>query len=183
MMRRAFAFVALPLLLAGVGCSRGPERAPLSGKVSIDGVPIRFGAVVVTSQDETVSTSGAIADDGTFLVPDAPVGPVLISVSVPDRPNAMLPSGGKVTPKMSEQLAKQAPQTGEMPPELATAAASVPPIPSAYQFPKSSGLTTTVAKEGSTYDVKMTSAPAAGGAGGGQPRPPGLPPNMPWPPK
>lgn len=52
------------LLLAG-GCSRGPKRVPVSGKVLIDGEPLRFGSIVFVPEEGRQS-SGTLDSEGRF---------------------------------------------------------------------------------------------------------------------
>jgi hypothetical protein len=56
-----FAFVAL------IGCDNRPRRVPVSGKVLIDGEPLKFGAVVFVPEGGR-SSSGTLDSNGHFVL-------------------------------------------------------------------------------------------------------------------
>jgi hypothetical protein len=60
-------FFSLPLLvlLFATGCDSRPTRVPVSGKVLIDGEPLKFGAVVFVP-DGGRQSAGIIDDTGNF---------------------------------------------------------------------------------------------------------------------
>ena len=87
----------LPLLLAGVcGCGR---TATITGKVTCQGRPVRYGSVTFLSADKTVP-SCAIESDGSYTIEGVPTGVVQVGVASPD------PSRGRST------AAPQAGRTG-----------------------------------------------------------------------
>jgi len=62
--------------LVFVGCSRreytGPERYPLTGKVTYDGQPIDWGSIsFLPTSPDTQRVSGGLITDGTYSVPEA----------------------------------------------------------------------------------------------------------------
>ena len=58
--------VLLTLTVAAIGCRKGgPELAPVTGKVTYQGKPLPFGAVVFLPESGRTST-GIIQPDGTF---------------------------------------------------------------------------------------------------------------------
>ena len=58
--------VLLTIAVAAIGCGRhGPELAPVNGKVTYQGKPLPFGAIVFLPESGRTST-GDIQPDGTF---------------------------------------------------------------------------------------------------------------------
>lgn len=78
----------LVLVLCGCG---GPRTAPVSGQVIQDGVPVGFGTIGFLSEEDGRATSGMLRPDGTYRVPDAPVGPVIITVQTYPLPPQVQP--------------------------------------------------------------------------------------------
>jgi hypothetical protein len=70
---RSFILVAAA---AVAGCGDKDARAPVSGKVTVAGKgPLAGGSIrFVSAADPNRSSSGQIKSDGTYMVPDAPVG-------------------------------------------------------------------------------------------------------------
>ena len=65
--RRQFCCLAF-LLVVATGCSDGrPKRVPVSGKVLIDGEPLKFGAVMFVP-DTGRASSGTLNADGHFVL-------------------------------------------------------------------------------------------------------------------
>ena len=65
--------VLLPLALLA-GCGRGPERAPVEGKVLFEGEPLRFGTVMFQPPGGQPSQA-RIRPDGTFTMETFGHGP------------------------------------------------------------------------------------------------------------
>ena len=76
--------VAGILLIALAGC--GPGRGKLSGTVTFQGKPLRFGTVLVLGGDG-IPKSGQI-EDGGFTANDIQPGPVKVAVTSPDPANS-----------------------------------------------------------------------------------------------
>jgi len=64
--------------LAAAGCGSreytGPQRFPLSGKVTADGQPVQMGVISFVPEDKTGRVSGGPIKDGAYSVPE-PMGP------------------------------------------------------------------------------------------------------------
>ncbi|WP_197527711.1 hypothetical protein [Posidoniimonas polymericola] len=54
------------VLLTQLGCSSHPSVAPVSGKVTLDGEPLRFGSVMFQAVSGGQPATGKIQEDGTF---------------------------------------------------------------------------------------------------------------------
>jgi hypothetical protein len=149
---RAGAIGLLALALGVVaGCSQG--KASVSGKVKLkDGTPVSAGNVAFWTDDKHLVES-ALSPDGSYTVPDAPVGPVKITVRPPPQ---ML--GGR-PPVMT----KPPPGLGGMPADKAGADAAPPPtppkvvpIPDRYTKYETTPETYTVTKGGAqTHDITL----------------------------
>lgn len=99
---------ATPLVLAALfsplGCSSHPAVAPVSGKVTLDGEPLRFGSVMFQAVSGGQPATGTIQQDGTFslstfssddgaIVGQHRVRVVCYSSQDPSRPEASGPAG------------------------------------------------------------------------------------------
>ncbi|MBA4063448.1 MAG: hypothetical protein C0501_07000 [Isosphaera sp.] len=134
-MRSRLGAVAACLALAG--CAKGPpEITTLSGRVTVDGKPVKSGVVNVVSEDDVVRTGGEIAADGTYRIVGAPVGPVKLSVSTEDFRVVQPEPGAGVKPRPN-------------PLYVAT--------PKKYETFDTAGLATTVPRGEATYDIELTS--------------------------
>jgi hypothetical protein len=87
-------------LLCVVGCassaSSGPKVGTLTGTVdNTNGAPIGAGVTVTATKDDTKMTYvGVTAADGTFKIPDVPVGSGVITLGT-------LPTGCSVPPALA----------------------------------------------------------------------------------
>ena len=126
-------------LLLAAGCGKGPpEITVLSGKVTIDGKPVKVGVVNVVSDDDVIRTAGDIAPDGSYSIVGAPVGPVKLSVSTEDF-KVILPepgSGAAAQPRANP---------------LYTA------TPKKYEKFETAGLATTVPRGKASFDIELKS--------------------------
>lgn len=96
----AIVFVSLLVGLAG-GCGNksGPERAVVSGKVTLDGVPVESGAISFAPTGETQGlTAGGTITGGEYKL-DAERGPIIGTHKV--RINAGKKTGRQVQAAMS----------------------------------------------------------------------------------
>jgi hypothetical protein len=139
------------------GC--GPNykaRATVKGKVTFANTNLTVGSVTFNGKDNVTGTA-SIDKNGNYVMNDAPLGDVTITVSVPSQPTGGLarggPSpfkppkdGGSVNPENPEQRISI---MGEMP-------ARVVPIPEKYANVQTSGLTYTVEKGEHTHDINLT---------------------------
>jgi hypothetical protein len=145
---RAFGgLLLLSLLALSVGC--GPNyraRGTVKGKVSFAGKDLTTGSVVFHGKDN-LTGSATIGADGSYVMNDAPLGDVKITVSVPK-----LPAGGM-------RHLKGAPVGPVMPgesPEAKKMPTHVVPIPEKYAKVETSGLTYTVKRGEQTHDLPLT---------------------------
>lgn len=123
-------------LLALAGCKKaGPEITLVTGRVTVDGKPLRSGRVTVTADDDIGRTSGPIIADGTYTLIGAAVGPSKFSVNTSDF-----------------KILLQEPDSGIKPgpnPDYV-------PIPARYDRPDTSGLAFTVPSGKAMYDIELT---------------------------
>ncbi len=132
------------LVCLAAGCS-GPTTGVLRGQVTYDGQPLSTGTITVACEDGRVA-SGNIRKDGTYNIPNAPAGPVHLSVAVPP-PAPVFAAIGKEGAKI--------PDAKELK-EMQQAQAKYVPLPPRYQDAKTSGLNTTVEPGEQTYDIALT---------------------------
>lgn len=64
---RCLSVSLLAAIVVSVGCSRLPELAPVSGRVTLDGKPLEFGGVMFQPERGPASTA-AIGKDGRFTL-------------------------------------------------------------------------------------------------------------------
>lgn len=138
-MRSRYGSAALAAcLVLACGCGKGgAEITVLSGRVTIDGKPVKVGMVNVVSDDDVTRTAGEIAPDGSYSIVGAPVGPVKLSVSTEDF-KVVLPEPG----------------SGAAPPRanpLYTA------TPKRYEKFETAMLATTVPRGKATFDIELKS--------------------------
>jgi hypothetical protein len=97
---------ASTLLFYGCGDSGGPKVGTMVGKISYKGAPLTNGIVQVYGSDGR-GGSGPIAADGTYIVADAPLGDIAITVkvlssSMPGMRKAQRPPGTPAMPGESD---------------------------------------------------------------------------------
>ena len=123
-------FLTLPLL----GC--GPDVIEVSGKVTFKGRPLSSGSVIFVGQDGQPKVS-AIAKDGSYLIKNAPIGPVKIGVaSHLTVPPGLNPLGKATSP-------------GGHPKD------DTEKIPERYKLPENSGLTCPVERGSHTFNIDL----------------------------
>lgn len=82
--RRSLLFFAL--LIAASGC--GQPTAQVSGGVAYKGKPLTSGVVVFVEQATNKATPPVyIQPDGSYFVPLAPIGPVIVLIETPTVPD------------------------------------------------------------------------------------------------
>jgi len=138
------------LFLSGCGGGAGP-RAKVKGKVTFNNKPVTAGTISFFGPDKR-SGSAQIKDDGSYEIPDAPVGEVIITVEAPDRSKMM----GRV------DQPQRPPGVGGMPADMdpgksgSLSPDKIVPVPTKYNSEKTSPLTYTVTNQDQEYDVKLT---------------------------
>lgn len=75
--RRAFGALLMTCVALTAGC--GPATTTAAGKVTFQGKPVVWGSVTLVAADGTVHQAG-IETDGTYEVPNFPVGPAKVGV-------------------------------------------------------------------------------------------------------
>jgi hypothetical protein len=114
----------------------------VSGKVILDGKPLK-GRGTVTFEGSKGGVSTLITSEGTYSLPDAPVGPVRITLGLgwsTDSGNGVVPSG---------------PPPKKAPKKVVAPAKPVKNIPEKYTNPQTSGLTYTVKPGEQTFDIVL----------------------------
>lgn len=140
----------LPVLgvVAVVGCG-GPATTDLTGRVTFNGKPVGAGTIVFTSADGVRQGSAALLDDGTFRMPDAPIGEVTVHVqtkqfrTLPKRD----PQGTQGAKGAESSVARG------LDPDLM--GNSYTPIPDRYERPDTSGLKLTVAPGSPRLEIEL----------------------------
>lgn len=107
---RILAVLSCLFLLSAVGCgSRGPEMAPVKGKVLYKGQPLKFGGVLFQPLKGEIA-HGEIQADGTFTLytnvegDGAIVGQHLVSVTCYEGQNPQAASSGDAEPMLGRLL-------------------------------------------------------------------------------
>jgi len=92
-----FRFFAAFLLLTVSGCASEEPRGSVTGKVSVDGVPLSEGTIYFENQAKGVALTGQIKPDGSFkLASYQGAGLVVGSYQVAISPEAMLMSADEI---------------------------------------------------------------------------------------
>ena len=144
--------VALAALNSGCG---GPQTAPLSGKVTYKGKPLTVGTVTVWADGDRYGV-GAIGNDGSYTIPDAPVGTVKIAVSVPDFGGGVQKKPGEKRPR-DDDKDKSAPdlQRGKTGGKDEDTGPPAVLIPAKYADPNTSGLTGVVSPNAPVHNIDI----------------------------
>jgi hypothetical protein len=145
---RGLPLAAVCLALTGLaGCK--PARATVTGKVTLNNKTLTGGTVSFVASKSLIG-SGAINQDGTYTVNDAPVGEVTITVQTP-------------MPTMGPMVSMKPPAgMGGMPAEMRPpgdqSAQPLPivPAPDKYKSAETSPLHFTVAKGNQSHDIELT---------------------------
>jgi hypothetical protein len=146
------------LLSASAGCTPGyKSRGTVKGQVTIGGKPLYAGTVTFTTADNR-GGSATIDQSGNYVMGDAPVGDVKVTVTVPKVGGMVGMMGGKAGPPKSPAGEMKDPnnpgQSGT--PQPAIDPKKIVPIPDKYASADTSGLTYKVEKGEQTFDIKLT---------------------------
>ncbi len=154
LIRRCSALLFIGLLVLSVGCGP-PERATVKGKVTLGETPLPVGNVMFWGADNATATA-TIDKDGNYVVADAPVGDVKVTVSTP-----------KVNPQQFEMMRSMkngaAGTTESVDPNdpsrkisiMGSIPENVVAAPEKYADPATSGLTYSVKSGEQTHDIKL----------------------------
>jgi len=152
----ALAFAGLSVALAG--CGGPPPRAVVKGKVSIGGKSLTTGNVMFWG-DKNATASAPINESGEYVMNDAPIGDVKITVTVPKIPPGVLEKMQSKSGKFKEinkDIKSVDPESGKTISIMGSVPASIVPIPEKYADVDSSGLTFTVKSGEQTKDLPLT---------------------------
>jgi len=154
---RACGAALLSFLFAlSLGC--GPDfksRGVVKGKVTFGGKNLTAGNIMFHRADK-VTSSGTIDKDGNYVMNDAPVGDVKITIVVPKMPPGGLgkAKGGLLLHKPKEVGGD--PETGK---KIVMGGGDIPtnlvPIPDKYGNLETTDLTYTVTKGEQTHDIAL----------------------------
>lgn len=149
-------FLCLGLLVLSVGCGP-PERAVVKGKVTLDDKPVPVGNVMFFGKDNATAT-GILDKDGNYVINDAPLGDVKITITVPKPP----PGGLEMMQRMKNNPgAKDTESVDPNDPSrrisiMGDIPENVVAIPDKYADAATSGLTYTVQSGEQTRDIELT---------------------------
>lgn len=92
-----FRFFVAILLLTVSGCASEEPRGSVTGKVSVNGVPLSEGTIYFENQTKGVALTGQIKSDGSFkLASHQGAGLIVGSYQVAISPEAMLMSADEI---------------------------------------------------------------------------------------
>lgn len=134
MTRPCLRVLAVAGLLLAVGCGN-PTTGALTGNVKYEGALLTNGTVLVRGEDGRIANAN-IQEDGTYRVPDAPVGKVQLAVQTFPPSPSVLPPGVK-------------PETAKQPSLKYTK------LPQRYHDFKTSNLSVTVTSGETKHDIEL----------------------------
>ena len=158
--------VTITTVLSMQGCS-GTPTGRITGKVSFNNKPVFTGTVRVVSEDGKSNSMGAIFEDGSYVVENAPVGKVKVTINIPRLTDGD-PTDGKgpsLPPEIREMEKKFAEyyknQEGKSPPKMGfnpegttiphrLALKALEAVPARFANPNFSGLSTQVTMDQET---------------------------------
>jgi hypothetical protein len=148
MFKRSSGLAAACSFLCLCGC--GKATATVSGSVSLDGKPVKYGSVLLVTEDRS-SFSIPIQPDGTYKFEKVPFGTARVAVNSPD-PREVEGPAAFTAPDRAKALAKG-------PKAAPVDSKGWFPIPDLYNRPDRSGLSLTVDNVNTTFDIRMKSQP------------------------
>jgi hypothetical protein len=141
----------LALALAGCGGGTGLNTGgALTGTVSLDGKPIKGGNVLVVSEDGRLSASGFVNGEGTYTVPEPPLGKVKVAIQTSHLRGSFVPKSGEKGGGKGEG------SRGMVMPDPKDIGLEFVAIPDKYEKPETSGLATEVKGGTETYDLALS---------------------------
>jgi hypothetical protein len=142
MERQTITLAAACLLLGLTGCGKG--QATISGTVTFEGKPLKFGSVFMVGEDRE-SHSSEIGADGTYRIEKVPFGNARVVVSSIDPQENLVPAFPNNRP-------------GALGPKLPPGRVNNEgwfPIPADYGDLNKSGLTLTVDQANKVFDIPL----------------------------
>jgi hypothetical protein len=144
-------FMAMLGFAVTTGCDSGPSIAKVTGKVTLNGVPIK-GASVQFHPEKGPMATGITDDQGNFtLIPGAPIGMNKVAISKPAPPDTGNSMPANPKPEDMAKMAAQMSQSGSL-------KRTKPPkseVPDKYGDPSSSGLTADVTSNAATNNFEF----------------------------
>lgn len=136
----------LALLVGGLaGC--GPQICTVTGKVALQGEPVTGGSVVLYCDGSHI-VRGLIGPDGSYEIPNVPRGHARVTVAPP----AILPEGMRKKYHLPPVVNGPVVPAARRPAANARAAA----IPGRYGVPEESGLSVTVGRRVTEFDINLS---------------------------
>lgn len=144
MFRFAQKLTAMALLSAfcASGCSK--NTATLSGRVTMRGVPLTSGSVVVFCSDQQICR-GVIDTDGRYTIPDIPRGICRVTVQTKNG----IPTGLRTPQRLPPNIEAPSLPASVLPQEKGIV------IPARYTIPDESKLTVNIDDSNVIYDIDL----------------------------
>jgi hypothetical protein len=140
--QKVVAAFALASLIYASGCSK--NTATLSGRVTMRGVPLTSGSVVVFCGEQHICR-GVIDTEGRYSIPDVPRGLCRVTVQTTNG----IPTGLRNPQRLPPHVEAPAIPASVKPQEKGIA------IPMRYTLPDESKLTVTIDNTDVTYDIDL----------------------------
>lgn len=125
-MPRRINLAVVGLLVLGLGGGCGAKKVDVTGRVTYQGKQVMFGAVFLVGTDGSVREC-ILRSDGTYLIPQVPVGSASVAVTSPN------PAGAGPEVKVDRWF----------------------PIPEKYSRVSTSPLRIEVSADAATYDLNL----------------------------
>jgi hypothetical protein len=160
-MLRSGRFAVLLVLVSGAFGFDNPTGVSVTGKVTLDGEPIRGGYlfVVMTGEDGTTSEPAVIGEAGSYHVKNAPLGTVKVWIKVPPLPGEHeLPPGASIKlpdDKTIQEKVKEISRS-HIPGELRERMKSIDGLPKRFTKLAETDLTVTVYQGRNNIDIPLT---------------------------
>jgi hypothetical protein len=147
----------LGLFALAAGCTPSYKaRATVKGKVTFAGKALTTGSVMFYGKNN-ITGSASIDKDGNYVMNDAPLGDVTITVSAPvPPPEAIMRRGGPRGKAGKESKSVNPENPSQSIPLMPAMPSRFVPIPEKYAKPETSGLTYKVEKGEQTHDITLT---------------------------
>ena len=147
------AAIGLGACISLVGCAKNPHApASISGKISINGQPIKGGTMQFHTKQGT-AYDASINNDGTYSATDIPEGELIITVETESiSPQKKAPKGAEATKRSKAGIVQPPPAGMAGPPDLSTLYVKVPDD---YAKPNTSPLSVTVKSGRQVHNVEL----------------------------